>query len=79
MRLRHEWSEPIGEAQPEDEEERIDIIHKGGRRQSIRMVLADHDRIGEVHRDDPQLTEDNGGTYAEELSESRGLLREVGA
>ena len=43
------------------------------------MVLADHDRIGEVHRDDPQLTEDNGGAYVEELSEGRGLLREVGA
>ena len=43
------------------------------------MVLANHDRIGEVHGDDPQLTEDNGGTYAEELSEGRGLLREVGA
>ena len=79
MRLCHEWSEPIGEAQSEDKEERIDIIHKGRRRQSIRMVLADHDRIGEVHGDDPQLTEDNGGAYAEELSEGRGLLREVAA
>ena len=53
MRLRHKRSEPIGEAQSEDEEECIDIIHKGGRSKRIGMVLTDHDRIGEVHGDDP--------------------------
>lgn len=55
MCLRYERSEAIREAQPEDEEECIDIIHEGGCSKRIGMVLADHDRIGEVHEYDPQL------------------------
>ena len=55
MRLRDERRQPVAEAQAEDEEDREDIVDKGGRGQRIGMVLPHHDVVGKADQDKADL------------------------
>ena len=68
MCLRYQGSKPIAEAQSEDKEEGEDIVDEGGGCQSIGAILADHDGISEIHRDNAQLPKNYRRTDMEELA-----------
>ena len=51
MCLCHQRGKPIAEAQSEDKEEGEDIVDERGGCQSIGAILADHDGVSKIHRD----------------------------
>ena len=51
MCLRYQGGKPIAEAQSEDKEEGEDIIDERGGCQSIGVILADHNGVSKIHRD----------------------------
>ena len=68
MCLRYQRGKPIAEAQSEDKEEGEDIVDEGGGCKSIGAILADHNGVSEIHRDNAQLPKDNRRTNMEELA-----------
>jgi len=68
MCLRYQGGKPIAEAQSEDKEEGEDIVDERGGCQSISAILADHDGVSEIHRDNAQLPKDDGRADMEELA-----------
>ena len=68
MCLCHQGGKPIAKAQSEDKEESEDIVDEGGSCQGIGTILADHDGVSEIHRDNAQLPKDDRRTDMEELA-----------
>ena len=68
MCLRYQGGKAIAEAQSEDKEEGEDIVDERGGCQSISAILADHDGVSEIHRDNAQLPKDDGRADMEELA-----------
>ena len=64
---RYQGGKPIAEAQSEDKKEGEDIVDEGGGCQSISAILADHDGVSEIHRDNAQLPKDDRRTDMKEL------------
>ena len=68
MCLRHQGGKPIAKAQSKDKEEGEDIVDERGGCQSIGAILADHDGVSEIHRDNAQLPKNYRRTDMEELA-----------
>ena len=68
MCLCHQRGKPIAETQSKDKEEGEDIVNEGGGCQSIGAILADHDGVSEIYRDNAQLPKDDGRADMEELA-----------